>query len=90
MVESQNGTPLTLDLDGVVFTAENGSLYLNLDTTEWVMSLVVSQESADANKLYFSVKYAEGTMENPAAIELGDTNVSRPEGAATYYYSYVA
>ena len=90
LVESQNGTPLTLDLDGVVFTAENGSLYLDLDTTEWVMSLVISQASADANKLYFSVKYAEGTMENPAAIELGDTNVSRPEGAATYYYSYVA
>jgi len=89
LVESKNGTALTIELDGMVYTAKDGALYLDLDTTDWVMSLVISQASDAANELYFSIEYAIGTEQNPIELEDGDNAISIPEDSV-YYYSYTA
>ena len=89
LVESKNGTALSIELDGTAYTAETGTLYLDLDTTEWVMSLVISQADAADNELYFSVEYGEGTEQNPIELVDGDNAISIPENGF-YYYTYTA
>ncbi len=89
LVESKNGTALNIELDGVAYTAETGALSLELDTAEWLLSLVISQTEDTANELYFSVEYAVGTYENPIELVDGENVISIPEGG-NYYYSYTA
>ncbi len=89
LIESFNGTDLTVSLDGVNHIAENGALYLPLKTNSWVMELVISQAEESNNTVYFSIIYAEGSMENPIALEKGDNTISIPDGVVGYYYSYV-
>ena len=88
LVESFNGTDLTITLDGVDYIAEGGALYLPLETENWVMDLVISQASSAKNTVYFSIQYAEGTEQNPFEIVLGDNEISIPEGVEGYYYAY--
>ncbi|MBQ7088322.1 MAG: carbohydrate binding domain-containing protein [Clostridia bacterium] len=87
LIESKNGTALNIELDGTAYTADTGALYLDLDTNDWVISLVISQDADAANELYFSMQYALGTENNPIVLETGDNTIAIPENEV-YYYSY--
>ena len=89
LVESFNGTDLTITLDGVDYIAKGGALYLPLETENWVMDLVISQASSDKNTVYFSIQYAEGTEQNPIELVDGDNEISIPENK-TNFYKYTA
>ncbi|MBR3778551.1 MAG: carbohydrate binding domain-containing protein, partial [Clostridia bacterium] len=88
LIESFNGTELTITLDGVEYITKGGALYVPLETENWVMNLVISQTSSAKNTVYFSVEYAEGTEQNPIKLVGGDNEISIPEGVEGYYYAY--
>ena len=89
LIESFNGTDLNILLDGVEYTAKGGALYLPLETDNWIIDLVVSQDADSENTVYFSIRYAEGSDANPIELADGDNAISIPENGY-YYYSYTA
>lgn len=86
-ITSVAGAEFTADIDGVEYASEGGVLSVVLESANWYIEMILSSEVD--NEVAFAMEYAEGSMENPIALEKGDNAISLPAGSAGRYYSYV-
>lgn len=86
VIESVAGANFTATVNGVEYASEGGVLSVLLDTSDWYVPMVVT--SAVDNAIAFTMEYAEGSADNPIALQLGDNTISIPAGKGGYYYSF--